>query len=60
MLGTSPEVGADVEVVIRGTVRRLGASGHAVLVQRVDGVQQWFTVPDLTGAVEFRPVGGAV
>lgn len=56
MLATSPEVGSDVEVVIRATVLRYGASGHAVLVQRTDGVQQWLPAPDLTGAVEFRPV----
>lgn len=50
----TPEPGQDVEITIRGTVRRLGANGRAALVRRVDGVEQWVTMPDLTGAIEWK------
>lgn len=50
----SPEPGQDVEVVIRGTVLRLGAGNRAALIQRTDGQRQWITLPDLTGAIEWR------
>lgn len=51
----TPEPGQDVEVITRGRVKRLGANGHAALITRNDGVEQWVTIPDdLTDAIEWR------
>lgn len=51
----TPEPGQDVEVILRGRVKRLGANGRAALIARNDGVDQWVTIPDdLTDAIEWR------
>lgn len=52
---STPEPGQPIEVTIRGTVRRV-APGNAVLVDRDDGIEQWFHLPDdLNLAVSWRP-----
>lgn len=52
---STPEPGQEVEVVIRGTVKRLGANGRAALITRADGVQQWISIPDdLTDAIQWK------
>lgn len=50
----TPEPGQDVEITMRGTVRRLAANGLAALVRRTDGLEVWVQCPDLSGAVEWR------
>ena len=46
-----PEPGQDVEITIRGRVKRIGGGGRAVLVVDDSGAPHWFELPDdrLTG-----------
>lgn len=40
-----PEPGAEVVITMRGTVKRLAASGHAALVQLDNGHARWVEIP---------------
>lgn len=58
----TPEPGADVVITIRGTVRRLAASGHAALVQLEDGSTRWVEIPRgqlPSQAVEWAPAAAS-
>ena len=41
-----PEPGQDVEITIRGRVKRIGGGGRAVLVVDDSGAPHWFELPD--------------
>lgn len=51
----TPEAGQDVEVIIRGRVKRIACNGHLAVLERIDGREHLVEIPtDLMGAIEWR------